>query len=77
MSRSKPRAKAVGGSRKSAGEVDGSETGSTNEAASFQKKNCANEMDGTISETSSLGLFDVWIRMIRNQKFVVLFDMRT
>src|SRR5215208_4897438 len=33
VSRSKPRAKAVGGSRKSAGEVDGSETGSANEAA--------------------------------------------
>ena len=31
VSRSKPRAKAVGGSRKSAGEVDGSETGSANE----------------------------------------------
>src|SRR3954451_659837 len=35
VSRSKPRAKAVGGSRKSAGGVDGSETGSTNETASL------------------------------------------
>ena len=35
VSRSKPRPEAVGGSRKSAGEVDESETGSANERASF------------------------------------------
>src|SRR5919199_2005036 len=46
VSRSKPRAKAVGGSRKSAGEVDESETGSANEeappgASSFSAPNAA------------------------------------
>lgn len=35
VTRSKPRPEAVGGSRKSAGEVDESETGSANERASF------------------------------------------